>query len=80
MTADQITTLKALKGWASGIADVIERHEAALISGEDVELEPGCTEQPRPRLARMCHQIEHIHDEMVVPEVYDGTMPEFKLP
>jgi len=80
MSEDQVTTLNALKGWASSVADVIERHEQALISGDDVELEPGCEEQPRIRLARMCHQIPIIHDTMVVSEIYDGEMPDFKLP
>jgi hypothetical protein len=78
--AEHVTTLNTLKGWASAIVDVIDRHEKALITGEDTKLESQCVEQPRPRLARLCHQIEGIHNNIVVPKVYDGKMPEFHLP
>jgi len=71
--------LAALKGWSRAIVDVIDQYEADLVSGENVELGSQYNEQPRPRLARLCHQIEGIHNDMVVPEVYDGDMPEFNL-
>ena len=79
-TEEKVSSLTALKGWALAICDVVDRHQEALISGEDIELESQCEEQPRPRLARLCNQVKGIHDEMVVRDVYDGEMPEFHLP
>ena len=75
-----ISALIALKGWARAISTLIQDHESDLVTGAEVDLETRCEEQPRVRLARLCHQVEHIHDKMVVPEIYAGDMPNFDMP